>query len=71
MFRELNENTSVKFDVDFGSYAARDTFISRYVSKGADWHSILKFVGQSSFAVMRRYVQVEDKYLQEQMQKIG
>jgi integrase len=70
--QEPNEEESKsKYDVNFGSYASRDTFISRAVQAGIDWKTILEWVGQSSYAIMNRYIKTEDKWKKEQMKKIS
>lgn len=71
MFTILNEKQPVKFDVNFGTYASRDTFISMCVEKGVDWKTILGWVGQSSYTIMHRYIKTQDEYQQEQMNKLN
>jgi len=55
------------FKNDYGSHCGRDTFISTCVQKGVDWKTILKWVGQSSYKIMDRYIKVTDDYQQDQM----
>lgn len=75
--KELKEMFNViraqKTDLKFGVYAThsgRDTFISMCVQSGVDWKSILGWVGQSSYAIMDRYINLTDDYQKEQMKKL-
>ncbi len=62
MFTILKEKyPNLKYQVDYGTYASRDTFISRAVEGKADWKSILLWVGQSSYTIMDRYIKIEDE----------
>jgi hypothetical protein len=71
MFLILSNNfPELNFKNDYGTYCSRDTFISKSVQGGAEWSSILKWVGQSSFSVMNRYVAIEGDRQIEAIQKI-
>lgn len=67
---QRKEDSKNKYDINFGSYASRDTFISRAVQAGIDWKTILEWVGQSSYTIMNRFIKTEDKFKKEQMKKI-
>lgn len=61
MFTILKEKyPNLNYQIDYGTYASRDTFISRAVEGKADWKSILLWVGQSSYTIMDRYIKIED-----------
>jgi integrase/recombinase XerD len=61
MFALLKEEyPDLNYQVNFGTYASRDTFISMAVEGHADWKSILLWVGQSSYRIMDRYIKIED-----------
>jgi len=60
---------ALNFKDDYGSHCARDTFISTCVQNGVDGKTILLWVGQSSYAIMHRYIKVTDEYQQNQMKK--
>lgn len=47
---------------DFSSHNLRDTYISIAVQKGVNFKSILKFVGQSSYAIMDRYIKLTNDF---------
>ena len=58
----IKKYPKLNYQKDFGTYASRDTFISMCVNSGVNWDNILKWVGQSSYAIMKRYVKIEDKH---------
>ena len=61
MFTILRDKyPKLKYKIDYGTYASRDTFISMAVQGHTDWKSILKWVGQSSYTIMDRYIKIED-----------
>ena len=60
---------ALNFKDDYGSHCAQDTFISTCVQNGVDGKPILQWVGQSSYAIMHRYIKVTDEYQQNQMKK--
>jgi integrase len=61
MFTILKEKyPNLKYKIDYGTYASRDTFITMAYNGRADWKSILKWVGQSSYAIMDRYIKTDD-----------
>ena len=61
MFKVLKEeHPDLDYQIDYGTYASRDTFISMAVQGHADWKSILLWVGQSSYKIMDRYIKIED-----------
>ncbi len=51
-----DEFEHLEFKTDHTSHNFRDTFISLAVTKGVNWKSILKWVGQSSYNIMDRYI---------------
>jgi integrase len=62
MFTILQEKyPDLDYQIDYGTYASRDTFISMAVAGHADWKSILLWVGQSSYKIMDRYIKIEDQ----------
>jgi integrase len=63
------EKPELKFGV-YGTHSGRDTFITMCVQAGVDWKSILGWVGQSSYAIMDRYIDLNDRYQVEQMEKL-
>ena len=70
VFKVLREKyPELNYKAKYGSHCGRDTFISKCVQNGVDWNTILTWVGQSSFAIMKRYIQVTNKYQQDQMDK--
>lgn len=66
-----DKHPKLNFKNDYGSHCGRDTFITMCVQKGVDWKTILKWVGQSSYRIMDRYIKVTDQYQQEQMNKLN
>jgi len=57
MFKIMQkEYPALKYKNDYGTYCSRDTFITRAVQKGANWKDILRWVGQSSYGIMDRYI---------------
>lgn len=56
---------------NYTSHNGRDTFITMCVEKGIDWKSILKFVGQSSYKIMDRYMSPNPQYQEEQARKLN
>lgn len=70
MFDEMREkHPELKYGV-YGTHSGRDTFITRCVQAGVDWKSILGWTGQSSYAIMDRYIDLNDDYQKEQMEKL-
>ena len=63
-------NPKLKFDNDYTSHNFRDTFISLAVFKGVNWKSILKWVGQSSYKVMDRYIELSRPFDTNEMTKM-
>jgi len=61
MFTILKEEyPELDYQTDYGTYASRDTFITMAVTGKVDWKSILKWLGQSSYTIMDRYIKIED-----------
>lgn len=70
VFKVLQEKyPNLNFNTDYGSHCGRDTFISKCVQESVDWNTILTWVGQSSFAIMKRYIKVTNQYQNNQMDK--
>lgn len=70
MFNEIRaKHPDLKFGV-YGTHSGRDTFITMCAQAGVDWKSILGWVGQSSYATMDRYIDLDDDYQKEQMKKL-
>jgi hypothetical protein len=62
LFKILQEKyPELHYRTDYGTYCSRDTYISMCVQGGANWKDILKWVGQSSYAIMDRYIKTEDR----------
>jgi integrase len=60
----------LKFKTDHTSHNFRDTFISLAVTKGVNWKSILKWVGQSSYKIMDRYIHLSQPFEESEMNKL-
>jgi hypothetical protein len=60
----------LKFKTDHTSHNFRDTFISLAVIKGVNWKSILKWVGQSSYSIMDRYIKLTLPFEESEMKKL-
>jgi len=65
-----NKYKGLKFRTDYTSHNFRDTFISLSVMKGVNFKSILKWVGQSSYAIMDRYVKLNKEFQRSEMKKL-
>lgn len=59
----------LNYKSNYTSYTARDTFITLAVSGGTNWKAILKWVGQSSYTIMDRYISLESRDQENQMKK--
>ena len=71
MFVVMQEKyPEMKFQSNYGSHNARDTFISIAVQAGVDFKTILTWTGQSSYSIMDRYISITDKYKVAQMKKV-
>jgi integrase len=76
MFQKLQqkytekEYPDLKYKDDYGTYASRDTFITMCVNGNANWKNILQYVGQSSYAIMSRYVKADDKQQEDEVHNI-
>lgn len=64
------EYKKLKFNTDHTSHNFRDTFISLAVAKGVNWKSILKWVGQSSYKIMDRYIHLSRPFDKSEMKKL-
>ncbi len=64
------EYKHLKFKNDHTSHNFRDTFISQAVTKGVNWKSILKWVGQSSYKIMDRYIHLSKTFEESEMKKL-
>lgn len=64
------EYKDLKFKTDHTSHNFRDTFISLAVIKGVNWKSILKWVGQSSYSIMDRYIHLTKPFEESEMKKM-
>lgn len=67
---EKEEYKHLKFKTDYTSHNFRDTFISLAVAKGINWKSILRWVGQSSYQIMDRYIHLSDTFEEAEMNKM-
>lgn len=60
-------------DLKFKKYTShnfRDTFISNAVQARINWKSILKWVGQSSYEIMNRYIYLSEEFQKEEMERM-
>lgn len=64
------EYKDLKFKTDHTSHNFRDTFISLAVIKSVNWKSILKWVGQSSYSIMDRYIHLTKPFEESEMKKM-
>ena len=64
------EYKDLKFKTEHTSHNFRDTFISLAVTKGVNWKSILKWVGQSSYSIMERYIHLTKPFEESEMKKL-
>ncbi len=60
----------LKFKTNHTSHNFRDTFISQAVQSEINFKSILKWVGQSSYTVMDRYIHLSPEFNKKEMQKL-
>jgi integrase len=67
---EKEEYKDLKFKTDHTSHNFRDTFISLAVIKSVNWKSILKWVGQSSYSIMDRYIHLTKPFEESEMKKM-
>ena len=67
---EIEEYKDLKFKKGHTSHNFRDTFISLAVIKGVNWKSILKWVGQSSYSIMDRYIHLTKPFEESEMKKM-
>jgi hypothetical protein len=71
MFKILQKKyPKLDYQIDYGTYASRDTFITLAVQNGANWKDILRWVGQSSYKIMDRYIKTEDKHQERKVKNI-
>jgi len=73
MFKKLagmKEFEELHFKTNHTSHNFRDTFISLAVEKGVNWKSILKWVGQSSYKIMDRYIHLSRPFDVREMEKL-
>jgi integrase len=54
----------------YTSHNFRDTFISNAVQARINWKSILKWVGQTSYSIMDRYIHLTPEFEKEEMNKM-
>jgi hypothetical protein len=67
---KIEKYKDLKFRTDHTSHNFRDTFISLAVTKGVNWKSILKWVGQSSYKIMDRYIHLTTPFEESEMKKL-
>lgn len=70
LLAKKEEYKELKFKIDHTSHNFRDTFISLAVTKGVNWKSILKWVGQSSYSIMDRYIHLTRPFEESEMRKL-
>ncbi|MBN1969729.1 MAG: phage integrase SAM-like domain-containing protein [Candidatus Delongbacteria bacterium] len=72
MFLKLIEKyPKLKFKSDYGTHCGRDSFISMCVREKVDWKTILNWVGQSSYAIMDRYIKQTEEYEKREMERVN
>ena len=73
MFETLaqkDECKKLKFKTNYTSHNFRDTFISEAVQSGVNFKSILQWVGQSSYTIMDRYINLSPEFNRREMTKM-
>jgi site-specific recombinase XerD len=60
----------LKFKTNHTTHNFRDTFISQAVQSGINFKSILQWVGQSSYAIMDRYIHLSPEFNRREMIKL-
>jgi integrase len=72
MFLKLiDKYPKLKFKSDYGTHCGRDTFISMCVREKVDWKTILNWVGQSSYAIMDRYIKHTEEHEKQEMKRVN
>ena len=71
MFAELVEKYPELFASAYSSHNARDTFITTSINAGVDVPLLLMMVGQSSWAIMKRYYKPNRELGKEKMQTVA
>ena len=70
MVAELRKKHPKIFKKEYTSHNGRDTFITVAINSDVDVPSLLKMVGQSSWAIMRRYYKVDRQRIIEKMKNV-
>lgn len=70
LLAEKEEYKNLNFKTNHTSHNFRDTFVSLAVTKGVNWKSILKWVGQSSYKIMDRYIHLTKPFEESEMKKL-
>ena len=65
-----DECKELKFKTNHTSHNFRDTFISQAVQSGINFKSILEWVGQSSYTIMDRYIDLTPEFNRREMRKL-
>lgn len=60
----------LEFKTNHTTHNFRDTFISQAVQSGVNFKSILLWVGQSSYAIMDRYIHLSPEFNKQEMMKL-
>lgn len=60
----------LEFKTNHTTHNFRDTFISQAVQSGVNFKSILQWVGQSSYAIMDRYIHLSPDFNRQEMMKL-
>lgn len=72
--KDIFDLLRVKYpDLKYKTYTShnfRDTFISNAVQASINWKSILKWVGQTSYQIMDRYIHLTPDFEKNEMQKM-
>jgi integrase len=70
MVTAIKKTHTKLFTQSFTSHNGRDTFITIAINSDVDVPSLLKMVGQSSWAIMQRYYKVDRERIIEKMKKV-
>lgn len=70
VFQELQiKYPDAKFNDDYSSHNYRDTFISIAVKKSVNFKSLLKWVGQKKYETLAVYIDLDDEFERQEMNK--
>ncbi|HOT17422.1 MAG TPA: phage integrase SAM-like domain-containing protein [Bacteroidales bacterium] len=67
---EKDDCKELQFKTNHTSHNFRDTFISQAVQSGINFKSIITWVGQSSYSIMDRYIDLSPEFNKREMSKL-